>query len=194
MLSTDRQTNQRYQKHNLLCQGGKNQYLDFRPSVQLIWKADKVGGHYEMVVRVVNMSFKTMLLSTFYRWPKITGKNADCWLQYGSRAKYLQHWPLLYIVEWVLLLSSNKITNGEMTRSAVLYNHLMCCILGNGIVTWLNNVSSALCYPTYRVIIDMIFTARQLQEKCQEQHRNLYTTLLTSPKPLTLWVEKACGR
>ena len=24
MLSTDKQTNQRYQKHNLLCQGGNN--------------------------------------------------------------------------------------------------------------------------------------------------------------------------
>ena len=31
-------------------------------------------------------------------------------------------------------------------------------------------------------MIDMIFTARQLQEKCQEQHRNLYTTFIDLTK------------
>ena len=33
-----------------------------------------------------------------------------------------------------------------------------------------------------RVTIDMIFAARQLQEKCQEQHRDLYTTFVNLTK------------
>ena len=36
-----------------------------------------------------------------------------------------------------------------------------------------------------RGTIDMIFTARQLQEKCQEQNVDLYRRLSTSPKRLT---------
>ena len=42
-----------------------------------------------------------------------------------------------------------------------------------------------------RGTIDMIFTARQLQEKCQEQNVDLY---MTSPKLLTLLVVMDSGK
>ena len=42
--------------------------------------------------------------------------------------------------------------------------------------------------------LDMTFTARQLQKKCQEQNIDLYMTLSTSPKHLTLSVMIGFGK
>ena len=41
---------------------------------------------------------------------------------------------------------------------------------------------------------DMIFTARQLQEKCREQHKDLYAVFVDLLKHLTPLTEKAFGK
>ena len=42
--------------------------------------------------------------------------------------------------------------------------------------------------------IDMIFAARQFQEKCQEQHRDLYTTFVDLTKEFDTVAELVCGK
>ena len=49
-------------------------------------------------------------------------------------------------------------------------------------------------FRKYRGTIDMIFTARQLQEKCQEQNVILYMNLSTLPKHLTQSVVRDFGK
>jgi len=45
-----------------------------------------------------------------------------------------------------------------------------------------------------RGTMDMIFTAKQLQEKCRQHQCDLYAYSSTSPKHLTLLTDLHCGR
>ena len=48
-------------------------------------------------------------------------------------------------------------------------------------------------FRSSRSTVDMVFSLRQLQEKCVEQQRPLYVVLLTWRRPLTLSVVQACS-
>ena len=64
---------------------------------------------------------------------------------------------------------------------------LYCQLLGRSLlgsywIDWMNTLNSQGFYQKARRTIDMIFTARQLQEKCQEQNVDLYMTFVDLTK------------
>ena len=75
-------------------------------------------------------------------------------------------------------ISLLSITGKVLAR--VLLNHLKTH-LEKGLL-----LESQCSYCVGQGTMDMIFTARQLQEKCQEQRCNLYTTFVDWQKPSTL--------
>lgn len=127
---------------------------------------------------------------------------------------------LKYLIDYIVVRRSD-ISDGLIThamRALTLLAYLKTRVMGPSAVTvggyhslllvaksWLGDASEAdqqhysHCYLSQcglrksRGMIDMIFTARQFQEKCREQHRDLFMTFVDLSKAFWHWTVSCYG-
>ena len=84
-------------------------------------------------------------------------------------------------------LSTCSKGKGILKSVTIIEASLYCQLLGRSWlesywIDWMNNLSSQCGFRKDSGTIDMIFTARQLQEKCQEQNVDLYLSFVDLTK------------
>ena len=98
MLSTDKQKNQRYQKHNLLCQGGNYQFFSWRSNTQTHTLHKQIDQH------TVNIDGNIIACITWIRKP--TRRNSVQGVFHGSRKP--RHSMLLIVFDCVAKKKKKK--------------------------------------------------------------------------------------